>query len=344
MNKKKSLFGVLFLCNLMVVTAIFVVFTFVLANCKKKSDTDLLLVSIVQYIDHPALDSCRTGFMQEMIAMDYKEEINIVYDYQNAQGDPNIAYSIAEKVVSSKPSVIFSLATPMTQTIKRITRNKEIPIVFGAITDPVSAGLVDSMLKPGNNITGTSDRWPYREQLELLIEVFPDAHRVGVIFNPGEDNTRYAMEKTREAAKAIGLELIEAPVSTGAEISEAAQSIVARCDAFYIPADNTAMAGAGSIIKIASSRMIPVIAGDPETFKLGCVVGLGVSYKELGVKSARMVDKIIKGASAGDMPVFASSSGSLMVNLFVAQSLGVEIPKSVIERADIVVSKNELDR
>lgn len=311
----------------------------VVASCSRDSESNRPHISIVQYVDHPALDACRAGFLEEMAALGHKDGKSIDISYENANGDPNLAHAIAEKTAGGKPSLVFTLATPMSQAMKRATEGKGIPIIFGAITDPVSAGLVETMDRPGKNITGTSDRWPYFGQLSLLKETLPNVRKVGVVFNPGEDNTRYAMAQTRKAAEELGLELVEAPVTSAAEVSEAALSISARCDAFYVPADNTAMASAGAIIKVANSRKIPVVAGDPETFKQGCIVGLGVSYRDLGVQNARQADKILKGTPASQIPVFSSSEGKLMVNLAVAKVLGIVIPPSVVERADETVSK-----
>src|SRR5437588_5307787 len=144
-----------------------------------------------------------------MKRLGYGGEIKARIDYQNASGDMNTARSIADKFVNGGYDLIFSLATPMAQTTKKAASGKSIPIVFGAITDPVSSGLVESMEKPGDNITGTSDQWPYEEQLRLLKEVMPKAQNLCVVFNPGEDNTRYAMEQTRTAANKIGIKLIE---------------------------------------------------------------------------------------------------------------------------------------
>jgi putative tryptophan/tyrosine transport system substrate-binding protein len=306
-------------------------------GCTTQAEENRARLQIVQYVDHPALDACRSGFMAELERLGYKDGKNIVVQYENAQGDPNLARAIAEKVAAKRPTLVFSLATPMTQSVKHALHGTKVPIVFGAITDPISAGLVESMEKPGDAITGTSDRWPYREQLELLKEAFPKVERVCVVFNPGEDNTRYAMDQTRAAATAVGVDLVEAAVSTGSEVVEAAQSIASRCQAFYVPADNTAMAGAPSIVKVANRFKLPIIAGDPETFKAGSVVGFGVSYEELGVASARLADQILKGATAGELPVVTSSEGFGMVNLAVASKLRVKLPEAVVQRAKVVI-------
>jgi putative ABC transport system substrate-binding protein len=280
------------------------------------------------------------GFMQEMERTGFTEKAGVVFDYQNASGDLSTARSIAEKLVNSRCSLIFTIATPMSQAVQKAGEGKNIPIIFGAITDPVSAGLVQSMERPGGDITGTSDRWPYEQQMELIREALPKARRVGVVFNPGEANTRYAMERTRAAAKTLGLQLVEAAISGPNDIIEAVESIIRKSDVLYVPADNTAMAGATTIVKTADKYRVPVIAGDPGTFDAGCVVGLGVSYKELGVEAARLAGRILRDKEKpGNLPVVVSSRPKLMVNLKVAGTLNVKLPDGIVSRADVVLGR-----
>lgn len=306
--------------------------TILLYVCACKTNVHKVTIGIAQYIDHPALDQARQGFSEEMRRLGYDED-RVTYDYQNAQGSISDADLIADRFARGKYDLVFSLATPITQALNQAIRGR-IPLVFGAITDPVSAKLVKSMDRPGGNITGSSDRWPYDLQMGLIKEVMPAARRVCVVFNPGEANTQYAMKETRVAAASHGLELIEGAVSSTSEVFEAAQVIAPRCDLFYVPADNTAMAAATTIVKVANAHRIPVEAGDPGTFKAGCAFGIGVSYYDLGVESAKLADMILrKEANAGELPVVISKNPEIYVNTAVAGRLGIRIPDSVIARS-----------
>ena len=308
-----------------------------LCGCNEQSSSKGPVIGVAQYLNHPGLDETRQGFMDEMKRLGFGADSNTRYDYQNASGDLSTAQSIAEKFANNDYALIFSIATPMSQAVQRAVRGKAIPIVFGAITDPVSAGLIESMERPGDNITGTSDRWPYKKQMELIREALPRAVRIGVVFNPGEANTRYAMEQTRTAAKELDLKLVESAISGPNDIIEAVESLARKIDALYVPADNTAMAGATTIVRTANKYQIPVVAGDPGTFDAGCVVGLGVSYSDLGVQAARLASKILKKkAKAGDLPIVVSSNPKLMVNLGVAKRLNIVLPDSLVKRADVV--------
>jgi len=330
MKAKKRKLSVILLLG--VIAVVFVAYFYT------KSDKDLYSVAIAQYIDHPGLDAVRKGFYDQMSKLGYIENKSIKYDYQNCQGDGVLTQNISNKFSNGNYDVIFSIATPITQALKKGTSKNQKPIVFGAITDPISAGLVSSLENPKENLTGTSDVWPYYKQLELIKRIMPNVQRVGVLFNPGEANTTYAMEQTRSAAKELGFELIEAPITGINEIRTGILNIANKVDAFYVTADNTTMAGASAIVKTATEKGIPVFAGDPGTFDAGCVAGLGVSYYNLGVANANMVNDILKnGKKTAEIPIVVSDAPELMVNLLVAQKLNVTIPNEIIESADKLI-------
>lgn len=309
-----------------------------ISGCRPSPQKVPIRIAVAQYITHPALDETREGYVQELHHIGFTEAAGYVLEYQNAAGDLSTAKSIADRFASGRYALVFSIATPMSQAVKTAAEAKGIPIVFGAITDPVSAGLAASMEKPGGNITGTSDRWPYEKQMELIRQVLASARRVGVVFNPGEANSRFAMQETRRAAAAVKLELVEAPISTVNDIVPAVDSIARRSDVLYVPADNTAMAGAAAIVRRAERYRLPVVAGDPGTFAAGCLVGLGVSYHDLGVQAAQLTARILRDkVKAGDLPVVTSGRPKLMVNLAVARKLGITLPDTVLRTADEVV-------
>lgn len=305
-------------------------------SCKNKKH--IHEIAIAQYIDHPMLDACRKGFMDKMQELGYKENVNVHYTYLNAQGDMNINKSIADKFGKGNYNVIFSIATPISQALKKSTELSKTPIIFGAITDPISAGLVKSLQSSGNNFTGTSDVWPYYEQLKLIKQIMPNAKNIGVVYNSGESNTEYAMKETLKSADSLGLSIIESPITNTNEVSLGAKNLIGKCDAIYITADNTTMSAAPVIIKIGQENNIPVFAGDPGTFEAGCIAGIGVSYYDLGVSDAIMVDKILKGEKPTNIPIVTSKNTELMVNLKIAKSLNISIADSIVNCAVKIIN------
>ena len=171
-------------------------------------------IGVTQIVSHQALDADQKGFENALETSGFKEGVNVVYDRQNAQGDMNKANAIAKKFVDEKVDLIHAIATPTTQAVVKITKN--IPVVFSSITDPISAGIVPKESAPGKktgtNVTGVSDRWPVFRQLEMYAKFVPKAKQWGTIFNPGEANSVVHIREMREAAKKLGLELIEVTI------------------------------------------------------------------------------------------------------------------------------------
>jgi putative ABC transport system substrate-binding protein len=217
------------------VAAVVAVLAFALPRFNKKPD--VIRIGIMQIVEHPALDASRNGFIQRLAELGFEEGKNTEFSIQNAQGDMAIAQSIAGKFVSENVDMILAIATPTAQAAAKATQ--DIPIMITAVTDPVAAGLADSIERPGTNVTGTSDLTPVRKQLELLKRIFPEAEHVGVIYNAGETNSLVQVDVAREAARILGLQLIEVTVSSSSGVYEAAQSLVGRVDAVYVPTDNS---------------------------------------------------------------------------------------------------------
>ena len=295
-------------------------------------------VAIAQYIDHPGLDAARKGFLAEMTALGFKDGVDVRYDYLNAEGDNIAMQNIALKISSRTYDLVLTLATPISQAVKRKLAGKNVPVIYGVITDPVSAGLVESMEHPGDNNTASSDRWPYFDQMKLIRDALPGRTKVGILLNPGEVNTQFAIREVRRAADSLGLQVVESPIYSINDVPEALGAIARKIHVLYVISDNTAMAAAPSIIRLGKRYGIPTVAGDPETFKAGALLGLGVSYYDLGKETAKLAEKILnKKAKAGDLPVAVAKNAVVMVNLKVANELSITIPERILAKARQVI-------
>ncbi|HHY45699.1 MAG TPA: ABC transporter substrate-binding protein [Firmicutes bacterium] len=292
-------------------------------------------VGIAQIAEHPALDAARKGFIDGLTAAGYVEGKDIVYDVKNAQGDMSLAQTIAQKFVNDKVDLILAIATPTAQAAASAT--DKIPILITAVTDPVAAGLVKSIERPGTNVTGTSDLNPVAEQMELLLEIVPKVKRVGIVYNAGEVNSVVQVEMAEKSAKKLGLTIVKASASNTSGVFEAAQSLVGRVDAIYVPTDNTVVAALESVVNVAEKRKIPVIAGEENSVERGCIATLGIDYYRLGRQTAKMAVEVLKGKNPAEMPVQYQKEMRLVVNLKAAQAMGVTVPQSVIKRADRVI-------
>ncbi|HEY9577601.1 MAG TPA: ABC transporter substrate-binding protein, partial [Pseudobacillus sp.] len=252
------------------------------SEAEDKSKEKEVKVGITQLVEHPSLDGAREGFIAALKDAGYEEGKNLTLDYQNAQADVNNNMTIAQKLVNDGNDLILAISTPSAQAALQAT--KEIPILFTAITDPVSAKLVKSMEEPDGNVTGTSDTHPdaIKNTIASVKEFFPDAKKVGMIYNSGEPNSVVNVEKAKEALKENGLQAVEVTVSASSEVKQAAETLVGRADVLYIPKDNTVVSALESVITVANAKKIPAFVGESDSVKRGGFASYGFEYHDLG--------------------------------------------------------------
>jgi putative ABC transport system substrate-binding protein len=208
------------------------------------------------------------------------------------------------------------------------------------VTDPVAASLVQTMENPGGNVTGTTDMNPVEEQLKLVQELKADAKTVGIIYNSGEVNSKVQVDAAKAAAEKLGLTIREAAITSPTEVKQAAESMVGKVDAFYIPTDNMVVSSISAVIGVAESQKIPVVAGEENSVKSGAIATYGIDYSKLGEQTADMAAKILKGeAQPASMPVEKQAEMKLVLNKKAAEKMGVPLPQSLLDRAAEVVEQ-----
>ena len=294
-----------------------------------------LRVGITQIVEHPSLDQARQGFIDRMAELGYVEGTNVLYDYHSAQGDWATAQTIARKFQTDGVDLILAIATPSAQAAAHLI--KDIPILITAVTDPVAAELVESIERPGTNVTGTSDLTPVKAQLELLKEIVPNAVRVGVLYNAGEVNSVVQVEIARAAAAELGLQLVEATAASSSEVLQAAQSLQGRVDAIYVPTDNTVVSALESVVMVAERARLPLIAGEADSVAKGALASVSIDYYQLGRQTADIAYRVLQGENPADIPIEYQSEMSIVLNLDAARRMNVTIPESVIAKAVRVI-------
>jgi len=310
----------------------------VLTGCSGQADTGTAAspaadkeykIGITQIVSHPSLDASREGFKKCLT----DAGIKATFDEQNAQGDQATATSIATKFAADKLDLVLAIATPTAQASAQAIQ--DTPILFTAVTDPVSAKLVASMDAPGANITGTSDMNPVADQIALVKQIKPDAKSVGIIYSSGEVNSEVQVKAAKEAAAKEGLQVVEKTITTTAEVQQAANSL--DVDAIYVPTDNNVVAGLESVIQVGESKKIPVVAGEGDSVKKGAVITYGIDYTKLGCQTGQMAAKVLKGeAKTESMPVETQKDLTLVVNKAAAERMGVTIPQDLLDKAEAV--------
>ncbi|HOZ99453.1 ABC transporter substrate-binding protein [Mesotoga prima] len=295
-------------------------------------------VGITAIVEHPALDAVREGIIDVLEESGFKDGDNIVIDFQNAQGSVSTAVAIAKQFVSLKAAVMVGIATPSAQAL--VNASKTIPVVFSAVTDPVSASLVPAFGKNPGNVVGMSDMTPVKTQLQLLKLTLPDVERVGVIYNSGEANSVTIREFAKEACDALGMELIDITGSTTAEMVASLNAQIKDVDAIYIGTDNTAASSIESISTVALREKVAIVAGDIDIARSGGLIGFGFNYYQVGRATGELVVEILKGTPPSELEtkILGQDSLILFVNTDIAKEIGVEIPQSVLDLANLIVT------
>jgi putative tryptophan/tyrosine transport system substrate-binding protein len=292
-------------------------------------------VALTAIVEHPALDAARDGVKDELKAAGFEAGKTLQFQYQSAQGNTGTAAQIARKFAGEQPNVIVALATPSAQAV--VAATKQIPVVFGAVTDPVAAKLVKSWDASGSNVTGVSDMSPLAKHLDLIKQVVPNAKRVGVIYSPGEANSVAIVSALKKDAAAAGLTLVEAAAARTVDVPSAAQSLVGKADVIYAPTDNNVMSAFEGIVKVAQQARLPVVAADTDAVKRGATAALGLNYYDLGRQTGKIVVRILNGEAPGQIAPQTSSSFELHLNPAAAQRQGITLPEALVESAKVVV-------
>ncbi|MFS7259233.1 ABC transporter substrate binding protein [Carnobacterium divergens] len=302
-----------------------------LAGCtggnSKSENKKEVKVGVLQYMEHNSLDQARKGFVAELKDAGYEEGKNMTLDYQNAQGDQSNLKSMSERLVKNKNDVILSIATPAAQSV--VNETTTLPVLFTAVTDAVSAGLVTSNEKPGGNVTGTSDMVPIDEQTDLLLSIVPEAKTVGIIYNASEKNSEIQSKLAKKALEKSGVKVKEVTVSSTNDVQQVMTSLAKQVDGIYIPTDNTLAKTMSTVGEIAEAAKIPVIAGSTDMVEEGGLATYGINYEKLGRQTGKLAVKILKGeAKPEELSIETSKNLELVVNQKMAKALEID-PASI---------------
>jgi len=341
MRKKGLLSIVLTICLALVLTVP------VITGCTGGGEK-MYHVGISQLVTHPALDATREGIMDALLAAGYVAtgetcpagltKKAIEYDYQNSELDMSLTASIAQKFVDDKVDVIVTIATPNTQAAISAVEGTDIPVVFSAITDPVGSGMVvDWDSHPDENVSGVSDMVSVADDIDLILEIVPGVQTIGTLYNAGESNSVFLTEKLKEACEAKGIAVVEGTVSTSADVLTAAQALVGQVDAIWVGTDNTVVTGLEALIGLCEDNDIPLFPSDDPSVERGGIACWGFDYYDIGYQTGEMVARILNGdGKANNVPVEKGETIFLSVNTAAAERMGITIPQSIIDDADVI--------
>lgn len=318
--------------------SLLVFFPLILLSCKgetekEKEEITNKIIGITQIASHPGLDAFRNGVIEGLREKGWVENQNLEVIFKNANRDPNLTLPIAQSFVKANVDLIVPITTPSALAAAKATSS--IPIVFGGVTDPAGVGLVKDIREPGGNITGTSDRWPFATSIQFFKELLPSIQSIGMLFSPGDNISEIGLREMRKLSESHAFELVERPVSSAADLYNVARDLYYKVDVIFTGMDHMIVENLDSVLKAGFEAKKPVLAGDHGSVKRGALAAMGVDMMLLGKETGYIVDRVLKGESPGDIPVFVIKTGKPLVNLKTAEQLGINIDKSVLEKTAV---------
>lgn len=304
-----------------------------LTNQQDKKET-IQTVGILQFVSHPALDTITKGVKDALKDAGYQEGKNIKIIFQNGQADQSKLATMSQQLVDKKADVLVGVATPAALALANTT--SDIPIVLGAVTDPVGAKLVKDLDHPGRNITGVSDQPPVASQIKLGKELLPNAKTVGMLYSSTEANSKYQVEEATKAAENSGLNVKNYPVASTNEIAQTVQVMTQNVDFIYIPLDNTIANAMQAVVGEANKTKTPIITSVDTMVEQGGLATVGIDQYTLGKKTGEMVVQLLKGADPAVTPVYTFKEGVTVLNEKQAAFLGIQIPDELKNNAQII--------
>lgn len=291
------------------------------------------LISVNQFVEHPALDAVLKGIQDYLT----DNQIEAEFKVHNAQANMGTATQIGQQMIGEKSDLLIAIATPSAQAtaqaLSKAPADLKRPLLFTAVTDPVAAGLVEAFDKPGEFVTGVSDLLPVEKHLEMIMNYKPGIKRLAILYNAGEANSKAIVASVKELSPGFGFEVIEATAPKTADVYAAAKSLVGRCDAVFIPTDNTIVAALESVIKVGTQNKLPIFAADVDSVARGAVAAMGFDYYKHGYQTGAMVQKILQGAAPSSLPVEFQEELQLQINLKSAAEMGAPAPEQLLKQA-----------
>ena len=297
-----------------------------LHQLKADKKKDVFRIGISQFITHQSLDATREGFVDELAKQGYVEGENIEIDFQNAQGEQRNLKTISQQLAESS-DVVLAIATPSAQSLANTTQMT--PVIFSAVTDPVSAKLVESREHPGGNVTGTSDQSSdaISTQINLIKKVLPKAKSIGILYTQSEPNSVVQKDEAKRLLEEKGFTVVEKTILDSNNVKAAAESLMAEVDMVFVPTDNIISSTMETVKQVSIKHKVPVFGGSTEMVAVGGLYNYGTNYEELGRQTARMLIRVLKGEKPENIAVELPEKLELHTNQEMADALGIDISK-----------------
>jgi putative ABC transport system substrate-binding protein len=284
----------------------------------------------------PVMDAIVDGFKAGMADLGYVEGQTVEYVYDGPTLEIDALAPAVERLKKRGVDMIFSLTTPATLKVKEAVKGTDIPVVFCPVNDPVQSGIVDSLRRPGGNLTGVKVGGFVPRGLDWLLRIVPEVKTVCVLHKPSDKSSVVGLAELKEAASALGVRLIVREVESGEAVLEACVNAPSETDAIVLLPSGPLESYAGLIAEAANKRRLPTLAPSPATGRNGLMIAFGMDFRPAGKQAARLANKVLTGTKPSDLPV-ETADFYLLINLKTANACGIEIPEEMLRQANEIV-------
>ncbi len=298
---------------------------FAFAGCNGKGNSSKLKIGVIQYMSHPSLDNCYNGIKKAL----EESDLDYTIDYQTGSSTAadSDCSNFAKNMVSDNCDIIIAIATPAAKAAFSATADTDIPVIFCAVSDPVAAGLVKSLEKPGDLCTGTSDVLDLSAQLDLITSMQPDVKNIGVLYTSSEENSITNLKNFKKVCEKNGINVVASAVQGASDIPSAADDLASKVDCINNFTDNNVVNNLSVLLSAADKYKIPVYGSEEEQVKNGCLASVSIDYVALGKTTGDMAIDVLGGADITKMAVKTIKDATPVVNEKVLSSLGIKMPE-----------------
>ncbi|HFI2432358.1 TPA: tryptophan ABC transporter substrate-binding protein [Streptococcus suis] len=332
MLKNKNLLATIIALTVMVVAALFMTQK---EQSSQSASSEKVKIGVLQFVTHDSLDEIYKGIKAGLEEGGYSTTDNLEIDFMNAEADQSQVQTMSKKLVDNGNELLIGIATPAAQGLANATT--ELPIIMGAVTDPVGANLVTDLKNPGGNLTGVSDQTPVADAVSLIKEITPDAKTIGVLYSSNEDNSKIQVAEFKAAAEEAGYTVLEYAVASSNELASTVEVATSKTDVLFTPVDNTVASAFSTVVSVANKTKTPIFTSVEDMVEGGGIASVTLSQYDLGVATGKMAAKILDGANPGDTPVQIFNEGTIVVNQKVAKELGISLSEDIINQASKVI-------
>ncbi len=309
-------------------------------NVETSTAPEKAKVGIIQFMPHSSLDNCCEGIKQAL------DEAKIDYDVQvgsTASAVEDCQNYAARMASTGDYDVIVAIATPAATAAYSAVRNAsgDTPVIFCAVSDPVSAKLVQSLEVPGNNCTGTCDSFDIVSQIAMIKAFQPQLTKLGVLYTTTEPNSLSQLETLKEEASKVGVEIVEQGINDASELPTAAANLIPQVEAITNLTDNNVVDNMATVLEQAKTAGIPVYGSEIEQVKKGCLAAASIDYVALGKQTGELAVSVLNGENAAETPVIVVSESTPVVNTEVATELGLAVPEEYSDAEKVTTAAEE---